>query len=82
MAQIENVPGLDPVRFSSSCTRARSSGIGAISTAGSDCPAPPQARVADIHPRLVDIDAPVDAHHVAAGCVQFAEKSDAAPVPK
>ncbi len=31
-------PGLDPVRFSNSCTRARSSGIGAISTAGSRFP--------------------------------------------
>ncbi len=31
--------------------------------------------VADVHPRLVDIDAPVDADDIAAGGVQFAEKS-------
>ena len=31
--------------------------------------------VADVHPGLVDVDAPVDAHHVAAGGVQLAEKA-------
>src|SRR5205814_9815047 len=31
--------------------------------------------VADVHPSLVDIDAPIDAHHIAARCVQFAEES-------
>ena len=37
--------------------------------------------VADVHPSLVDIDAPVHAHHVAAGGVQFLKNPDA-PVPK
>jgi len=31
--------------------------------------------IADIHPGLVDIDAPVDAHYVAAGRVQFLEEA-------
>src|SRR5207249_9810382 len=31
--------------------------------------------IADIHPRLIDVDAPVDSHHVAAGSVQLDRKS-------
>src|SRR5581483_2197181 len=34
--------------------------------------------VADIHPGLVDIDAPVAAHHIASSSVQFAEKAGGA----
>src|SRR3954471_18391184 len=34
--------------------------------------------VADIHPGLVDIDAPVDAEYVSAGGVKLAEKSGCA----
>ena len=34
--------------------------------------------VADVHPGLVDVDAPVDAHDVAAGGVQFLEKAGGA----
>src|SRR5204862_120030 len=31
--------------------------------------------VADVHPRLVDIDAPVDTHDVAPGGMEFAEEA-------
>src|SRR5713101_5406462 len=31
--------------------------------------------VADVHPRLIDIDAPINTHHIAAGGVKLAEKT-------
>src|SRR5262245_11430734 len=34
--------------------------------------------VADVHPRLVDVDAPVNSEHIAAGCMQLAEKAGSA----
>src|SRR2546426_897052 len=34
--------------------------------------------IADVHPRLVDVDAPVDAHYIAARRVQLAKKSGSA----
>jgi hypothetical protein len=32
--------------------------------------------VADVHPGLVDVDAPVDADHVAASRMEFAEEAE------
>ena len=70
-------PGREPVRFSSSWTRIfqlgkRREQHGRIQVALD------RGAIADVHPGLVDVDAPIDPHHVAAGGVQFAEKSSRA----
>jgi hypothetical protein len=70
-------PGRVPVRFSSSAIFIFSSGNGANRATGSRLPCHRRA-IADVRPGLVDIDAPIHSHHVAAGRVQLAEEAGSA----
>jgi len=77
---LKNVPGTRPVRFSNSVTFIFSFGERGEQRAGVEV-ALDGGAIADIHPGLVDVDAPVDTHHVAAAAWS-SRKKPAAPVPK
>ncbi len=74
-------PGRVPVRFSSSCTGLSVPAVAQTRAAGSIVPCTATGKLISI-PGLVDVDPPVDAHHVAPGSMQFAEEARHASAAK